>query len=352
MIFKKFFKASYLYKHKKNLKISKLLFNDKLRKGQVLVKLKYSGICGSQVGEISGIKGRDRHLPHLLGHEGSGVVQEVGPGVKYIKKNQKVILHWMKSRGIEADTVKYYSKNKIINAGKVTTFNEYAIVSENRLTNIPAGLSFKNAVVFGCAMTTGYGAVNNDAKIKKNKNILIIGAGGVGISIIQSCNLKNSKEIVVIDLYQNKLNFSKKFGSTKTILYKKNLKNLKYKLNHILNKNEHFDYCFDTTGDPNLIELAYNIIGTNAKLILIGVPHYKSKISINTLGINLGKKIIGSKGGNIKPHIEIKKIFQKFQNKKISFSKFYENTYNINQINNAIKKMKMGKILGRPLIKF
>ena len=352
MIYKKKFKASYLSKINEDLKISNIFFNNKLEKGQVLVKLRYSGICGSQLGEISGIKGKDRYLPHLLGHEGSGVVVDIGPGVKYIKKRQKVILHWMKSTGIDASSPKYFHKNKTINAGKVTTFNEYAIVSENRLTKIPKGLSFKNAVVFGCAITTGYGSVYNDAKLKKNKNILILGAGGVGISLIQSCNLKNSKEIVVVDLYQNKLNFSKKFGSTKIILYKKNLKILKYKLNHILNKNEYFDYCFDTTGDPNLIELVYNIIGVNAKLVLIGVPHYKSKISINTLGINLGKKIIGSKGGNIKPNIEIKKIFEKFKNKKISFSKFYENTYNINQINNVIKKMKMGKILGRPLIKF
>ena len=286
MIFKKLFKASYLYKLKKDLKISKLAFINKLGKGQVLVKLKYSGICGSQIGEIYGIKGRDRHLPHLLGHEGSGVVKEVGPGVKYIKKNQKVILHWMKSRGIEADPVKYYSKKKIINAGKVTTFNEYAVVSENRLTRIPPGLSFKNAVVFGCAMTTGYGAVNNDAKVKKNKNILIFGAGGVGISIIQTCKLKNSKEIAVVDLHSSKLKFSRKFGSTKTILYDNNLNKLEHNIIKTLKNNEKFDYCFDTTGDPKLIELAYSLIGTNSKLILIGVPHFKSKVKINTLGIN------------------------------------------------------------------
>ena len=352
MIYKKEFKASYLNKTNEDLKISNIFFNNKLEKGQVLVKLKYSGICGSQLGEISGVKGKDRYLPHLLGHEGSGVVVDIGPGVKYIKKRQSVILHWMKSTGIDAASPKYFHKNKTINAGKVTTFNEYAIVSENRLTKIPKGLSFKNAVVFGCAITTGYGSVNNDAKIKKNKNILVLGAGGVGISLIQSCKIKNSKEIVVVDLHQLKLNFSKKFGSTKTILYKNKLNNLKFKLKNILKKNEKFDYCFDTTGDPKLIELAYNLIATNAKLILIGVPHYKSKLSINTLGINLGKQIIGSKGGNINPHIDIKKIYRQFKNNNINFSKFYEKTYNIDQINEVINKMKSGKLLGRPLIKF
>jgi len=352
MIYKKLFKACYLESLNKHLKISRIVFNNKLSKGQVLVKLKYSGICGSQIGEITGIKGKDKYLPHLLGHEGSGVVKDVGPGVKYIKRNQRVILHWMKSRGVESASPIYLIKNKIINAGKVTTFNEYAIISENRLTNIPKGLSFKNAVVFGCAITTGYGSVYNDAKIKKNKNILVLGSGGVGLSLVQSCQLKKSKEIVVVDLYSSKLKFSRKFGSTKTILYKKNLKNLRYKLNKVLKKNEEFDYCFDTTGDSKLIELAYSLMGTNSKLVLIGVPHFKTKVSINTLGINLGKKIIGSKGGNINPYIDIKKIYRKFKNNKISFSKFYEKTYKIDQINEVIKKMKTGKILGRPLIKF
>ncbi len=352
MIYKKKFKASYLNKINENLKISNISFNDKLKKGQVLVKLKYSGVCGSQLGEISGVKGKDRFLPHLLGHEGSGMVIDIGPGVRHIKKGQRVILHWMKSIGIEAVSPRYFRKSKNINAGKVTTFNEYAIVSENRLTKIPKGLSFRNAVVFGCAITTGYGSVFNDAKIKKNKNILVLGAGGVGISLIQSCKIKKSKEIVVVDLYQSKLNFSKKFGSTKIILYKNKINNLKSKLSNILKKNEKFDYCFDTTGDPKLIELAYNLISANSKLVLIGVPHFKSKLSINTLGINLGKQIIGSKGGNINPNIDIKKIYRKFKNNKITFSKFYEKTYNIDQINEVINKMKSGKLLGRPLIKF
>ena len=127
----------------------------------------------------------------------------------------------MKSTGIDAASPKYFHKNKTINAGKVTTFNEYDCLRE-RLTKIPKGLSFKNAVVFGCAITTGYGSVNNDAKIKKNKNILVLGAGGVGISLIQSCKIKNSKEIVVVDLHQSKLNFSKNLEALKQFYTKIN----------------------------------------------------------------------------------------------------------------------------------
>lgn len=348
----KFFKACYLENLKQNLKINKIKHSGDLKKGQVLVKLKYSGICGSQLGEINGVKGADKYLPHLLGHEGSGIIEKIGPKVKYFKKKQLVILHWMKSRGIESLSPRYFYKNKKINAGKVTTFNEYAVVSENRLTLIPKGLTLKNAVVFGCAATTGYGSVYNDAKVKQKKNILIFGAGGVGLSIIQSCKLKNAKKIVVVDLKKSKLIFSKKFGSTNTVIYSGDLSLLKKKIRSFLIESEIYDYCFDTTGDTKLIELGYELIGAQSKLVLVGVPHHKKKISINTLGINLGKKIIGSKGGNIKPYKDIYKIYTLFKKNKINTSKFYDKIFKIKDINKAIKDMKNGKILGRPLIRF
>ena len=106
---------------------------------------------------------------------------------------------------------------KKINAGKVTTFNEFAVVSENRITRIPNGISEKEAVIFGCALTTGSGAVVYDAKVKNNKSILIFGAGGIGISIIQILALTKPKKIIIVDSNIKKKKFlknlSKKFYS-------------------------------------------------------------------------------------------------------------------------------------------
>ena len=123
------FEAAYLNELKANLKIKKIKFKDELKKGQILVKLKYSGICGSQIGEISGIKGKDKYLPHLLGHEASGVVVSKHPGIKSVKKNDHVVLHWKKSNLLQSKTPQYFDGNKKINAGSVTTFNQMAIVT-------------------------------------------------------------------------------------------------------------------------------------------------------------------------------------------------------------------------------
>src|SRR5690348_7075385 len=105
--------------------------------GQVLVDVRCSGICGAQLGEIAGVKGPDKFLPHLLGHEGGGVVLQVGPGVTHVKPGDHVVMHWRKGAGIHARTPQYGWDGRTVNAGWVTTFQERAIVSENRVTPIP-----------------------------------------------------------------------------------------------------------------------------------------------------------------------------------------------------------------------
>ena len=95
-------KAAILVEQKKPLSIGQVSLPEELMCGQVLVKIHYSGICGSQIGEIEGVKGPDHYLPHLLGHEGSGIVIQIGPGVTHVKPGNHIVLHWMKGNGIEA----------------------------------------------------------------------------------------------------------------------------------------------------------------------------------------------------------------------------------------------------------
>src|SRR5262245_60888203 len=111
--------------------------------GQVLVNVKASRICGSQLGEIDGVKGPDRWLPHLLGHEGGGVVLEVGPEVRHVRQGDRVVLHWRPGRGIESRPPSYGWNGKTVNAGFVTTFNPLAVISENRLTVVEPDIDYE-----------------------------------------------------------------------------------------------------------------------------------------------------------------------------------------------------------------
>jgi len=141
-------KAAILVEQNKPLVVADIELPAQLSFGQVLVRVHYSGICGAQINEIEGAKGPDRFLPHLLGHEGSGVVQDVGPGVKTVKKGDHVVMHWRPSDGLQSETPTYRWGDRTVNAGWVTTFNEYAVISENRLTPIPHEFDMKLAPLF------------------------------------------------------------------------------------------------------------------------------------------------------------------------------------------------------------
>jgi hypothetical protein len=180
--------------------IDEIELPESLAAGQVMVEIRYSGICGSQLGEIDGAKGEDKYLPHLLGHEGSGHVLAIGPGVRHVAVGDTVVLHWRKGLGIESETPRYRWRGKPVNAGWVTTFNRHAVVSENRLTRIPAESDLKVAALYGCAITTGFGVVVNNAKLKIGESIVVYGAGGIGLNIVQAAHMVSANPVIAVDL--------------------------------------------------------------------------------------------------------------------------------------------------------
>src|SRR3990167_7857644 len=210
-------KAAILTELNKHLTVADIELPQTLAVGQVLVKIHCSGICGSQLGEIDGAKGEDKYLPHLLGHEASGTVIAIGPGVRHVKLNDKVVMHWRKGLGIEAETPAYTWEGRKVNAGWITTFSEYTIVSENRVTAIPQDSDLEVAALFGCAVTTGFGIVENNAKVRIGESVVVFGAGGIGLNIIQASALVSAYPIIAVDLYDSKLKLAKEMGATHVI---------------------------------------------------------------------------------------------------------------------------------------
>ena len=127
-------KAAILFEQKKPLIVENLKLPEVLEIGQVLVKVHTSGICGSQIGEIEGVKGKDSYLPHLMGHEGSGTVLQIGPGVTTVDVGDKVVLHWMKGRGIESQTPHYFLDSQKINVINVNLFVLNYLFKDHGLT--------------------------------------------------------------------------------------------------------------------------------------------------------------------------------------------------------------------------
>ena len=339
-------KAAILVENKQPLAIADIDLPDHLDVGQVLVKLEYSGICGAQINEIDAVKGKDNFLPHLLGHEGSGIVMDIGPGVSTVKVGDHVVLHWRPSSGIQSAPPKYNWEGKEVNAGWVTTFNEQAIISENRLTVIPEDYDMREAPLYGCAVTTAFGIINNDAKVSVGQSVVIFGIGGVGLNIAQAASMVSAYPIIGIDLHQQKLDMGKKFGLTHELLAGSN--DLNGDIRSIIG--DLADVVIETTGNSRVIEQAYNLTHPDGKTILVGVPKKGDNISIYSLPLHFNKVLTGSHGGDAVPDVEIPRLMRLIEAEKMSLDGLITHEFVLDDINDAITLFRTGEA-GRIIIK-
>ncbi len=319
----------------------------KLTFGQVLVKVLCSGICGAQINEINAVKGPDKFLPHLLGHEATAEVMEIGEYVSTVKVGDRVVMHWRKGSGIHAPTPKYKSKLGLVNSGWVTTFNEYAIVSENRVTTVPNTLDPESGALMGCAVTTAFGVLNNDAGIRIGDSIAVFGSGGVGLNVIQGAKMVSSYPIIAIDIVDNKLEMAKKIGATHTINSKN--EDVAAKIKEIVGNNG-VDVAVETTGNVKVIETAYEATSASGKTILVGVPKKGEKPSLYTLPLHFEKVLKGTEGGRTVPERDIPKYVRLIEAGKLDLKQLITDRYEFDKINDAIADLQAHKIVGRCMI--
>lgn len=341
-------KAAILTELNKPLTVAEIELPSTLAVGQVLVKIHCSGICGSQLGEIDGAKGEDKYLPHLLGHEASGTVIAVGPGVRHVKPNDKVVMHWRKGLGIEAETPSYTWEGRKVNAGWITTLSEYTIVSENRVTAIPPDSDLEVAALFGCAVTTGFGIVENNAKVRIGESVVVFGAGGIGLNIVQAAALVSAYPIIAVDLHDDKLQLAREMGATHVINSKK--QDAEKAIQEILGAKK-LDVFIDNTGLPAIIEMGYHLTHAQGRVILVGVPRKGNNINIHSLPLHFGKGITGSHGGEAIPHQDISRYQQLYQAGRIKLKELITDYYPLDNINDAISEMRSGKVKGRCLVR-
>ena len=338
-------KAAFINQLNKPLTIRDNVSYENLKKGQVLVKIKYTGICGSQLYEIYGGRDNKKYIPHLLGHEATGIVIDYHHSVKKIKKNDRVILTWIKSDGVQAENPNYYYGNVKLNSGSITTFSSESIVSENRLIKLPKDISYRKGVILGCAFPTGAGMILNQVKKTKGKKIAFIVLGGDGVSALLTALNFNFKEIYAFDLDLKKIQKLKNEIGQKKINFNSfsNEDRIKFK--------DYFDYAIETSGSIQGIEAGLSIINNNGKLVFASHPKKGKKISIDPFELIKGKKIYGSWGGEVDYLKQKKTLFKIFKGIKNVEKIFMDNIYSFNNINRAISDLKSNKVL-RPIIKF
>lgn len=315
------------------------------KRGQVLVKIKMAGICRSQLMEAKGMRGKNNYLPHMMGHEAVAEVIKVGNGVTKVKAGNRVILTWIKSEGIDAGgSILESEDGQTINAGPITTFSEYSLVSENRVVVCPHHLPDYLAVMLGCALPTGAGMVINQVSPRPNSTILLIGLGGIGLSALLMLRLYSAKHLVVVDTEQHKLDLAKKLGATDTILYRHNVKT-----DLQSNYPEGFDYAIECAGLCKTIELAFELLNNKGVCYFASHPKSGEKISLDPHQLISGKQIFGTWGGGCSPDIDLEKIGKTVFESGITMSELNVKSFSLKKINQAFSELE-SKNITRALI--
>ena len=318
-----------------------------LKHGQVLVEIAYSGACGTQVMEARGDKGEDKWVPHCLGHEGTGIVLETGSGVTRAKPGDAVVLSWIKGGGIEAGGCVYDWDGKRVNAGGVTTFQRHAVVSENRLTPVPAGLPLDIAILLGCAAPTGMGAVVNVLAVRPGQSIVIFGTGGIGLNACMAASFAGAMPIIGIDPNAARRALALRYGAT-----------------HVLDPAEGdvvaeikkiagpagVDFAVEATGLTAVMEQA--MLATcqqGGKAVIIGNARAGSALNLNPALFNQGKSMLGTWGGDSLPDRDYGRFGRLLASDRFDLRGLLSRPYALEEADQALQDLAQGRV-GRPLI--
>lgn len=342
------FKAAILKEINKPLVVSDIELTD-LTPGQVLVKILTSGICGAQLQEIAGNKGNAAFVPHLLGHEGCGIVEKVGPGVMTVKEGNKVIMHWRKGDGIESGFPSYIFEGKNISSGKVTTLSEYSIVSENRLTAVPDDIPNEFCALLGCGLSTALGTIEREAEVKFGESVLIVGAGGLGVNLITASKLTSAYPVIGVDIHDNKRDVCGLAGADLYINCKKD--SIQDKVQERFGLKE-FDVIIDTSGNKDSLEQTIPLLSGNGRYILVGQSRPGDSIELknaNHLFGGEGKTIKATQGGGFIPHLDIPRYVSLYKSGVLNIDNIITHNMKLDEINEAIDLVKAGQA-GRIII--
>ncbi|MCE9604331.1 MAG: zinc-binding dehydrogenase [Planctomycetia bacterium] len=321
-----------------------------LAPGQVLVQVAFSGVCATQLGEARGLRGPNAYLPHCLGHEAGGTVVEVGPAVTKVRVGNRVILSWMKGSGIDVPGTTYRWGDRTVNAGGVTTFATYTVVAENRLTPIDAAFPLREAALLGCAAPTGLGAVFNTAAAERGASVVVFGTGGIGLCAVAAARIAGLGPIVAVDPSADRLQAAERMGATQRINPRElgDDVDIAAALKKIAPQG--FDYAIEASGVPDVMSQALAAVrNRGGTAVLVGNAPHGRKLEIDPKQFNLGKRLLGTWGGDNVPDRDFPRYCEMVGDGRLSLAPLMEHEYALTDVNRALEDLERGTVV-RPLL--
>jgi NDMA-dependent alcohol dehydrogenase len=334
---------------------------DAPKRGEVTVKLAACGVCHSDLSAINGTIALP--LPLVLGHEGAGVVEAVGEGVRDLATGDHVVFSFVYMCGkcrfcVAGRPVLCLEQGKALttplegtprthdaSGAPLNIFSgcgamaEYATVSAENLIKIDPNIPLDCAALVGCGVTTGVGAVFNTAKVEPGASVAVFGCGGVGLSVIQGAAIAGAGRIIAIDTLEPKLAMAKKFGATDTILFKEDpVKELK-KLT-----GGGPDYAFECVGSGELAATAYRAIRRGGLAVVVGVAKPSESTSVRTMTLPFEEKTLtGSYFGSCVPRVDFPRMLSLYMAGRLKLDELITRRYSIAEAPQAFADLQAGK---------
>jgi len=344
------------------------------KKGEVLIRIVASGVCHTDAFTLSG-EDPEGIFPVVLGHEGGGIVTEVGEGVTTLKVGDHVIplytpecgecsfcksgktnlcqrIRETQGRGVMPDGTTRFSKDgePIFHYMGTSTFAEYTVVPEISLAKISKDAPLDKVCLLGCGVTTGIGAVLNTAKVEAGASVAVFGLGGIGLSVVQGAKMANAGRIICIDINEDKFEMAKKFGATDFV----NPRHFDKPIQEVVVEltDGGVDYSFECIGNVNTMRAALECCHKGwGESIIIGVAGAGQEISTRPFQLVTGRVWRGTAFGGVKGRTELPGYVEQYMSGEINLDDLVTFKLPLEDINKAFDYMHEGKSI-RTVIDF
>jgi S-(hydroxymethyl)glutathione dehydrogenase/alcohol dehydrogenase len=358
-------RAAVAFEAKKPLEVVELDIEGP-KAGEVLVEIKATGICHTDAYTLSGLDSEGL-FPSILGHEGAGIVREVGAGVTSVKPGDHVIplytpecrqcksclsgktnlctaIRATQGKGLMPDgTSRFSYKGKMVHHYMgCSTFSNYTVLPEIAVAKIREDAPFDKACYCGCGVTTGVGAVINTAKVKPGSNAIVFGLGGIGLNVIQGLKLVGAQMIVGVDINDERKSWGERFGMTDFVNPKKVDGDLVAHLVALTDGGA--DYTFDCTGNVTVMRQALEACHRGwGESVIIGVAPSGAEISTRPFQLVTGRVWRGTAFGGAKGRTDTPKIVDWYMKGMIQIDPMITHILPLEKINDAFHLMEEGK---------
>ena len=332
---------------------------DKPKVGEVLIKVKATGICHSDLSIINGtIRWK---LPSVLGHEGAGIVEEVGEGVSNVKPGDHVVLSFVPNCGncyfcdhhephlcamnkphgglIDGTSRVKLDGKEITVMSFLGNMAEYCVVPSACVVAIDKSHDFKAAALVGCGVTTGVGAAIKTAEVKPGSTVAVFGCGGVGLNVIQGARIAGAAKIIAVDLSVERMELARSFGATDVIDPK--LDAFKQVLD--MTNGIGVDYAFEVVGMGKLVEACFKATRMGGMTVLVGVGRADDRFSFNAMIVPFTAKTIrGCMYGSANFKVDFPMYLDLYRQKKLDLDRLVTRTYSIDEAPQAFADLEKG----------